>query len=132
MQLPPTAAATGPPEAACLSDQIPTTTPMGSPASFGNGGRSASGIYYESLPEGPVRIALFRRLRGAFDEFMQPQAADRRALKVSEALDILDFLALAAQINSGQRPKSRQYLDWLTSMVDMPLMRPESSGLILP
>jgi hypothetical protein len=92
----------------------------------------ASGIYYESLPEGPVRISLFRRLRAVFEEFMQPQTGDRKALKVLEALDILDFLALAAQLNAGRRPKSRQYLDWLTAMVGAPPAQAQPSSLILP
>src|SRR5499426_1227479 len=32
----------------------------------------SSGIYYETLPEGHVRLALFRRLKEAFDELMKP------------------------------------------------------------
>src|SRR6185295_19407451 len=35
----------------------------------------SSGIYYESLPEGPVRLSLFRRLKNAFDELMKPDPA---------------------------------------------------------
>ena len=74
----------------------------------------SSGIYYETLPEGPVRLALFRRLKAALDSFMDP-ALDRPedTLKVSEAGDLLDFLMLTATTNFNARPKSRQYLDWL-------------------
>src|SRR6266581_3688059 len=32
----------------------------------------SSGIYYESLPEGAMRLALFRRLKSLLDERMQP------------------------------------------------------------
>ena len=92
----------------------------------------SNGIYYESLPEGPVRVSLFRRLRGLFDELMEPQVnSDRRRLRASEALQVLDFLTLAAQINSGIRPKSRRYLDWIMSMA-APIEQVQSSGLILP
>ena len=93
----------------------------------------ASGIYYETAPDGPVRLSLFRRLRAGLDELMQPaRNTDRNALKVSEALDVLDFLTFAAQANSSVRPKSRRYLDWLTSMTGMSPSAERSSGLIIP
>ena len=93
----------------------------------------ASGIYYESLPDGPVRISLFRRLKTLIDELMQPDpSADHGVLKVSEALDVLDFLTFVAQMNSSVRPRSRGYLDWLSTMSGMPAAPEHSSGLILP
>ena len=93
----------------------------------------SSGIYYESLPEGSVRISLFKRLKAQFDELMQPASiADHRSLKVSEAVEVLDFLTFAVQANSGVRPKSRRYLDWLTSMYRQVSSADQSSGLILP
>jgi hypothetical protein len=89
----------------------------------------SSGIYYESLPDGPIRVSLFRRLKAVLDQLMQPDPGGARSvLKVTEALDILDFLTLAAEAHSNVRPKSRQYLDWLTRIG--PGERP--SGLILP
>ncbi len=92
-----------------------------------------SGLYYESLPDGPVRASLFRRVKAVLDERMQPQAsADRRALKISEGLDVLDFLMLAAQVNCGVRPRSRRYLDWLTEMAGASVGPSDRSGLILP
>jgi hypothetical protein len=93
----------------------------------------SSGIYYESLPEGPLRIALFRRLKVQIDELMQPDPnGGRRTLKASEAVDVLDFLTFAAQANSGIRPKSRRYLDWLSAMAGVTPQAEQSSGLILP
>jgi hypothetical protein len=78
----------------------------------------SGGIYYESLPEGPLRIALFQRLRRTLDELMQPQPDARRdALKVSEAIEVTSFLTLAATANASGRPRSRQYLDWLSRMI---------------
>ncbi len=94
----------------------------------------SSGIYYESVPAGSVQQSLFHRLKALLDVAMQPQEApDQSCLKVTEALDILEFLTFAAQANSGIRPKSRRYLDWLTSMVPVDA-GPElsSGGLILP
>jgi hypothetical protein len=93
----------------------------------------SSGIYYESLPDGPARISLFRRLKSVLDQLMQPGSApDLDALKVSEALDVLDFLTFAAELNSSVRPKSRRYLDWLSSMAGVATSPEQSSGLILP
>ena len=93
----------------------------------------SGGIYYESLPDGPLRIGLFRRLKAVLDEVMQPAPdASLDALKVSEAIDLLDFLMVAAQANSSDRPKSRRYLDLLSRMAGRPSAAPASSGLILP
>jgi hypothetical protein len=94
----------------------------------------SSGIYYESLPDNPIRQSLFRRIKTLFDQLMQPsERIDEPSLKVSEALDILDFVTLAAQANSSIRPKSRKYLDFLASMA-RPAAASEASpsGLILP
>jgi hypothetical protein len=93
----------------------------------------SSGIYYESLPDGPLRLSLFRRLKTVLDHFMQPDPkTDRRLLKVSEAVDILDFLSFAAQMNSSIRPRTRRYLDWLSEMAGQAPAAGQSSGLILP
>jgi hypothetical protein len=93
----------------------------------------SSGIHYESMPEGPVRISLFRRLRAVLDQLMGPREAGRSALRVSEAVNIMDFLTYAAQANTGLRPRSRRYLDWLDEMVAASAPRPETSGgLIVP
>jgi len=92
----------------------------------------SSGIYYESLPEGTVRITLFRRLKDLFDELMAPApAADHPVLKASEAVDILDFVTYVAQVNSSVRPRTRRYLDWIVETFG--LQQPQqSSGLIIP
>jgi len=92
----------------------------------------SSGIYYESLPEGPVRLTLFRRLRDAFDGLMQPDAVgDHPVLKASEAVEVLEFATIAAQMNSTVRPRSRRYLDWISETFGYPQPQ-QSSGLILP
>jgi hypothetical protein len=92
----------------------------------------SSGIYYESVPTGMVRESLYRRLKAKLDEMMQPQDVDQESLKISEAVAALEFLALAAQMNSSKRPKSRRYLDWLSSMAGASVPQETSSGLILP
>jgi hypothetical protein len=92
----------------------------------------SSGIYYESLPEGPVRLALFRRLKNVIDELMKPDpAGDYPVLKASEAVEVLDFVTFAAQMNSSIRPRTRRYLDWLAETFGYPQPQ-QSSGLIIP
>jgi hypothetical protein len=93
----------------------------------------SSGIYYESLPDSPIRQSLFRRIKSLFDQLMQPsERIDEPSLKLSEALDILDFITLAAQANSSVRPKSRKYLDFLVSMAQPEqAVGQSSSGLII-
>jgi hypothetical protein len=92
----------------------------------------SSGIYYESLPDGNVQISLFRRLKKGFDELMEPDpAADHPVLKVSEAVEVMDFLTFAAQMNSSTRPRTRRYLDWIADTFGYPQPQ-QSSGLIIP
>jgi len=92
----------------------------------------SSGIYYESTPDGPVRQALFRRLKGLLDEIMKPEQELLEAtLKTSEAIDLLEFLIISAQARSSVRPKSRRYLDWLAVVLGVPVEETRS-GLILP
>jgi hypothetical protein len=93
----------------------------------------SSGIYYESLPEGTIRLSLFRRLKAVVDELMEPDSAAKRGvLKVSEAVDVLDFLTFAAQLNSSIRPRSRRYLDWISEMSGLAPRAQQPSGLIIP
>jgi hypothetical protein len=92
----------------------------------------SSGIYYESVPDGPVRTSLFRRLKALLDGLMSPSDAQHRALRVSEVLEILDFLLLSCTANSSGRPRSRQYLDWVSSISGTAAPPSESSRLIIP
>jgi hypothetical protein len=93
----------------------------------------SGGIYYETLPDSSGQLALFRRLKALLDILMSPPPeAQHRPLKVSEILDMLAFLLLAATLNSSGRPKSRQYLDWLAAASGMAEPPASSSRLILP
>ena len=92
----------------------------------------SSGIYYESLPGGPVRLSLFRGLKVILDSLMEPSDAQERILRVSEIIDILDFLLLSVTAKSSGRPKSRQYLDWISAVSGVSLPPAESSRLIIP
>ena len=85
------------------------------------------------MPEGPIRQALFRRLKDIVDQLMEVDPTrERRVLKVSEATDMIDFMTIVALANSSVRPKSRRYLDWVAERFE-DRMKPEpSTGLIIP
>jgi hypothetical protein len=93
----------------------------------------ASGIYYESLPDGPVRVSLFRRVRAVLDELMQPDPRGARdVLKVSEIVDVLNFSTFAGEMSSSVRPKSRRYLDFLSGRLGRTEAAGSGGGLIIP
>lgn len=92
----------------------------------------SSGIYYETLPDGPIRLSLFRKLKTILDALMSPSESAQRVLRVSEVLDILGFLVLSINANSSGRPKSRQYLDWLSAISGLEAPAAEASRLIIP
>ena len=92
----------------------------------------SSGIYYETLPEGgPRSIALYRRIKPALEDLMQPQGPTVDALRVSDIPELLDFLLMTAESRSSGRPRSRQYLDWLASVAPE-LPREETSRIVVP
>jgi len=94
----------------------------------------SSGIYYDSLPESGIRASLYRRLKGLLDGFMHPEPHGglHQPAKLSEAVDILNFLTMAATVNSNSRPRSRQYLDTLTEMAASEAGHQQRSSLIVP
>ncbi len=90
----------------------------------------SSGIHYETLPEGNVAaVGLYRQLKSVLEQLMQPQGPKRDALRVSEIPELLDFLLVTAESRSSGRPRSRQYLEWLSSVAaESP---PEEAGRII-
>jgi hypothetical protein len=91
----------------------------------------SAGIYYETLPEGTFRIALYRRLKAVLDAAMNP-SPDTPALKVSDALRVIDFLTYIAIVNANNRPRSRQYLDEVSEVAQRSAPASQASGLIVP
>ena len=92
----------------------------------------SSGIHYETLPEGSVAsMGLYRRIKSALEQLMQPQGPTVDALRVSDIPELLDFLLVTAESRSSGRPRSRQYLDWLASVAPEP-PPDEASRIIVP
>ena len=93
----------------------------------------SSGIYYETLPSsGAQAMALYRRLKAVLEQLMAPQGAvGVNAIRVSDIPEVLEFILSTVRSRSSGRPKSRQYLAWLASVVEEPV-RDRPSQLILP
>jgi hypothetical protein len=92
----------------------------------------SSGIHYETLPQGgAAAMSLYRGLKSLVDEMMRPHGLTDDALRVSEAPDVLDFIVVSVDLHSGGRPKSRRYLDWLSSVAPAP-DKDESGHPIVP
>jgi len=73
-------------------------------------------------------------VRGDFPFFgLQPNPANlEQSLKVSDAVDVLNFLTFAATVNSNSRPRSRQYLDLLNTMLEQAEPVKQAPSLIVP
>ena len=92
----------------------------------------ATGIHYETLPEGnTVATGLYRRIKSILEASMQPQGPAHDALRVSDIPELIDFLMVTAQSRSSGRPRSRQYLDWLASVAPEP-PKEEPRQIIVP
>jgi hypothetical protein len=90
-----------------------------------------SGIYYETVPESSIQASLFRRLKTLLDGVLQPQGP-MELLKVSEVVEVLNFLTVTATVNANSRPRSRQYLDLLNSMAEKAAPERRTGSLIIP
>lgn len=101
----------------------------------------SAGIYYETLPDGgPSAMGLFRRVQTLIDRLidrmMEPQGPGPTPLRASDVPDVLDFIVVSVDLHSGNRPKSRRYLDWLSSVAPPPTRedpgREDPGRLIVP
>jgi len=91
-----------------------------------------AGLYYETRPESdPLALSLYRRMKSVLDELMRP-GTGLPALKVSEAATVLEFLISTHEFHSGERPRSRRYLDWLSTAMPRDARKEETGRLILP
>lgn len=92
----------------------------------------SNGLYYETAPENNVvAAALFRRMKESVDQMMLPNK-DGPLLTIIDALNVVDFMISTAEFHSSGRPKTREYLDWLATMLPQASKQKEHSGLIVP
>jgi len=94
----------------------------------------ASGIYYESLPEEPSQIGLFRDLKTFLDE-LQEEERKRQVLgglKEDDVIRSLVFLSRVAAMHSNQRPRGKAFIDFLRQSYPEAAAAKQESGLIVP
>ena len=94
----------------------------------------ASGIYYESLPEDPGQVGVFRSLQNFFQEHQEKaqKSGGIATLKEADVLRSLVFLDRLATANSNQRPLGRVFIDFLRQAYPEASSRKEESNLVIP
>ncbi len=94
----------------------------------------SSGIYYESLPEDPGQIGVFRSLQNFFQEHQEKaqKGGGIATLKEADVLRSLVFLDRLATANSNQRPLGRVFIDFLRQAYPEASSRKEESKLVIP
>ena len=96
----------------------------------------ASGIYYESLPEGGHAVGLFRDVKKFLDEReeKQRQLGGLATPKTSDLIRAFVFLLRLAMVHSNRRPRGRAFLDFLRQAFpeEAKAAAPEESRLIIP
>jgi hypothetical protein len=93
-----------------------------------------TGIYYESLPDGQVRRALYGALNGFTAEIKkQAQQVTGAPLRDSDVYYLLIFLYRMGLLRSNGRPRSRRYVEFLKSQFPgAKELKREESRIILP
>jgi hypothetical protein len=74
-----------------------------------------SGLYYESLPDSPGAIGVYRELKTFIDE-LQKKVQERGSVggvKTGDLIRSLVFLVRMARVNTTERPRSRYFIDFL-------------------
>ena len=94
-----------------------------------------SGVYYDSLPQGPAALALYQALRQGIAEFREKE---REALGTARTrdTDVLGLLVFYEHLSLSQnngRPRGRAFLGGLADFYGLAAEAPSSpSSLILP
>jgi len=94
----------------------------------------ASGIYYESMPEGGFSIGVFRDVKKFLNEAQEKerQKGSLAPIKDSEVIRSLVFLYRLATVHSNRRPRGRAFIDFLRKTYPEAAAPREESRLILP
>lgn len=91
-----------------------------------------SGLYYEAQPEGgPAAAALARSLNALFASWMNPADPGAEALRLADAQQVVELIAVIVGLRRGVRPRSRAYIDWLGDMFGE-LPPAPGSAIIMP
>lgn len=95
-----------------------------------------SGLYYDHVPNTFTQKALYGSLKSLLDQRRKPEDLSASTPKTADVLDCLQLNLEMANRSDPSRPRSREFLDWLSTMVSE--ATEESSrlkgppGIILP
>jgi hypothetical protein len=92
-----------------------------------------TGIYYETQPVGRLRRELYAALTTFVDEVKQKQAQQGAALKDSDFFYLLVFLYRMGLLRTNGRPRSRRYIEFLSShFPEVQELKRAESRIIVP
>jgi len=93
----------------------------------------SSGLLYETLPEGPLRVSLYRELQKFVEEWREEEEK-KAAFSLTQDGDVLRslvFLGRLAQAHNNQRPRGRSFVAFLRRTFPEVVAR-QSRSLIIP
>ncbi len=91
-----------------------------------------AGIYYEHPPEGPLAQAIYAGMVKAVDDLKQAQTQRTgfASLKDGDVFRALVFLLRVGKQETGGRPRSRAFLDFVRTWIPAEKTAPEPSRII--
>lgn len=94
---------------------------------------ASSGLVYETLPEGPLRVGLYRGLQDFIAKWREAetQRAGLSSLRDGDVLRSLVFLARLSLMHDNRRPRGKAFLTFLRHAFPGVAAR-EQQGLIVP
>ena len=94
-----------------------------------------AGIYYEKIPDIPVRREIYNALKALLDDLKQKQAAagTLETLKNQDIFFVVVFLFRMGLLRSNGRPRSRRYIEFLRGQFPQAEeLKREEPRIILP
>ena len=76
-----------------------------------------SGLYYDHVPDTLTQKVLYGSLKSLLDERQKPEDLSASTPKTADVLDCLQLNLEMANRSDPSRPRSRDFLDWLSTMV---------------
>ena len=75
------------------------------------------GIYYDHVPDTLTQKALYGSLKSLLDKRRKPEDLSASTPKTGDVLDCLQMTLEMANLSDTSRPRSREFLDRLSTMV---------------
>lgn len=93
----------------------------------------SSGLVYETLPDGPMRVNIYRKLQEFVQQWRsrESEQTGMTSLRDGDVLRSLVFLARAAQIHGNHRPRGRSFVAFLRRALPTAVAR-QQQNVILP